>query len=34
MIRPRSPGELQAFEFTHSLQEGPGVHVSDMLGTR
>ncbi len=34
MIRPRSPGELQAFESTHSPQEGPGVRASVVLGTR
>ena len=26
------PRELQAFESTHSPQEGPGVHASVVLG--
>jgi hypothetical protein len=34
MMRSRSPGELHAFEFTHSPQEGPGVHASVVLGIR
>ena len=34
MIWSRSPGELQAFESTHSPQEGPGVHASVVFGTR
>jgi hypothetical protein len=34
MIRLRSPGELHAFESTHSPQEGSGVHASVVFGTR
>ena len=34
MIRPAPSGELQAFESTHSPQEGPGVHASVVLGIR
>jgi hypothetical protein len=33
MIRSRSLREPQAFEFTHSPQEGPSVHAPDVPRT-